>query len=145
VTSACRPRGGQRPRHRIPRHTGIAAGDCIGIQARHRRQPPRDRPRRQPRFAVGESDHRPITTLISQKLDYVSRCHRHRLLRHDREERLQIERHRPQRVRPSPPSHKLQIPIHQRITEPIPRLSRHSCQAHQIRKTRHDRTLAATQ
>ncbi len=37
-----------------------------------------------------------------------------------REERLQIEGHRPQRIRPAPVCHEPQIPVHQPVTQPIP-------------------------
>jgi hypothetical protein len=43
--------------------------------------------------------------------------HHERVLRDDREERLQIKRNRPWRIRPISPSHEFQIPIHERITE----------------------------
>ena len=54
---------------------------------------------------------------MSEELEHVRRGDLDRILRHDREERLQIERHRPQRVRPSTTGDELQIAIHQRITQ----------------------------
>ena len=96
-------------------HRRVATSDEIGVEARHRRQPPGDRPRRQSRLAIAHAHHRAITALRSEELEHVRRRHLHRVLRHHREERLQIERHRPQRVRPTPTSDELQIAIHQRM------------------------------
>jgi len=60
---------------------------------------------------------------MRQELEYVDGRHSDRVLRHDGEERLQIERHRPQRVGPCPASNELQIAVHQWMAKPIPRLA----------------------
>jgi len=57
---------------------------------------------------------------MREELEHVRRSLFYRVLADHREERLQIERNRPHRVRPRPPSHELQIAIHQRITKAIP-------------------------
>ena len=114
-TAPCRDRG--RPARRVdsPRgtgfdsHAGVTASDQVRIEPRHRRQPPGDRARRQARLAIRHPNHRPVAALMRQELEHVRRGHLDRVLVDDREERLQIERHRPQRVRPSPARHELQI------------------------------------
>ena len=133
----------QTTRHRIACHARVTARDRIGIEARHRRQPPGDRARRQTRLPVTEPDHAAIAALLREELEHIRRRNLPRAHPDDSEERLQIERHRPQRVQPSPTSHELQIPVDELITEPIPHLARHSCRAHQERETSHERTLAA--
>ena len=52
-------------------------------------------------------------------LEHISRLHRRRVLSHHGEERLQVERQRPQRVGSDPASHELEIAIKQRMTERI--------------------------
>ena len=56
---------------------------------------------------------------------HVDRADIDRRLRHDREERLQIEHRRPQRVRPTATTNELEIAIHERITQHIRGLTRH--------------------
>jgi hypothetical protein len=82
---------------------------------------------------------------MSEEVEHIHRSDLARILRDHREEHLQIERHRPQRVRPRPASDELQIPVNERITKPIPHLTRGSRRAHQEGETSHDRTLAAPQ
>ncbi len=64
-----------------------------------------------------------------------------RVLHNHREERLEIERHRPQHVRPRPARHELQITIHQPMAQQIPDLTgpRHS--ADKTREAAHRSTL----
>ena len=125
--------GHQAPRHRVDLHRRITPRDQVGIQARHRRQAAGDRPRRQPRLPVRQPHHRPVTPLMRQELEHIRRGDLHRVLPDHREERLQIEGHRPQRVRPAPARHELQIPVHQPLTQAIPDLAR---PRHETRKTR---------
>jgi len=100
----------QASRHGVDRH--VAAGDEIAIEARHRRQPPLDRRRRQPRSAVGDAHDllraRPGPLLSSHEVQDVPRRHLRRRLAHHGEERLQIMRIRPHRARPGPPESELQ-------------------------------------
>jgi hypothetical protein len=63
----------------------------------------------------------------------VRRCDLDRVLPDHREERLQVKGHRPQRVRPAPACHELQIPVHQPIAQPVTDLAR---PRHETRKTR---------
>ena len=69
--------------------------------------------RRQTRLPISHPHHRPVTTLVGQELEHVGGPYLERVLRDDREGRLQIERDRAQRVRPSAPGHELQIAIQQ--------------------------------
>jgi hypothetical protein len=92
--------------------------------------------------AIAEPHHGAVAALLRKELEHVRRSYGERFVGHDHEERLQIKRNRPKRVRPSPPSDELQIPVDQRMTEPIPHPARHRHQAHQQRETSHDRTLA---
>ncbi len=50
----------------------------------------------------GQPHHRPVTSLMSQKLEHIRRDDLDRVFRHHGEERLQVKGHRPQRVRPAP-------------------------------------------
>jgi hypothetical protein len=61
---------------------------------------------------------------MRQELEHVRRFDRHRLLRHDREEHLQIKRHRPQRVRPAPPGDELEIAVDEWVTKRVTGLTR---------------------
>jgi hypothetical protein len=70
--------------------------------------------------AIAEPNHGAVAALLRKELEHVSRGDISRVLPGDGEERLQIERNRPKRVRPSPARDELQIPVDQRITEPIP-------------------------
>jgi hypothetical protein len=109
----------QASRHRVDRH--LAAGDEIAIEARHRRQPPLDRRRRQPRSAVGDAHDllraRPGPLLSSHEVDHVPRRHRSRLFAHHGEERLQIMRIRPHRGGPGPSMSELQELVDQAMTD----------------------------
>ena len=67
-----------------------------------------------PRLTIRQSDHAAITALVSHELEHIRWSDLHRLLGDHREERLQIERHRPHRVRPSPAGDELQVPVNQR-------------------------------
>jgi asparagine synthase (glutamine-hydrolysing) len=58
-----------------------------------------------------------------------------------REERLQIEGHRPQRVRPAPARHELQIPVHQPLAQAIPDLARPRHEPHKTREAAHISTI----
>ncbi len=102
-TMSCRP-----PRRRVdsPRGTGFdlqrvsSRATTIGVEARDRRQSAGDRPCRQPRLTVDETHDPPITALVGQEVEDIARHNLDRLLVDDREERLQVEGDRPQRVRP---------------------------------------------
>ena len=135
--------GGQPTRHRIPGHSRVAARDCVRVETRHRRQSPGDRARRQTGLPIAQPNHGAVAALLREELEHVSRRDISRVLPDNGEERLQIERNRPKRVRPSPARNELQIPIDQRMTEPIPHPAQHTRRAHQQRETSHDRTLAA--
>jgi hypothetical protein len=74
---------------------------------------------------------------MSQELEHIRRGHLHRALAGHREEGLQIEGHRAQRVRPAPARHELQIPVHQPLTQPVTDLARPRHQTHKTRKAAH--------
>jgi hypothetical protein len=61
--------------------------------------------------------------LVTQKVGHVHCAHLLGVLADHGEERLQIERRRPQSVGPGPAGHELQIPINQRISQPIAALT----------------------
>ncbi len=79
------PPGQQATRHRAGPHRRIPAGGQIRIQARQRRQPPGDRPRRQPRLPVSQPHHAVVPALMGQELEYVDGRHSDRVLRYDGE------------------------------------------------------------
>jgi hypothetical protein len=54
---------------------------------------------------------------MSQEIENVDSGDLDRVLANHQEERLQVERHRPQRAGPAPARHELQIPIHQPVTK----------------------------
>jgi hypothetical protein len=60
---------------------------------------------------------------MRQEVEHIHREHLDGVLADHHEERLQIERHRPQRVRPSATRHELEIAINQRITQREPGLT----------------------
>ena len=130
---AARPPRQQPARHRVDLHRRIPPRDQVRIQARHRRQAAGDRPRRQPRLPVRQPHHRPVPPLMRQELEHVRRGHRHRVLPGHLKERLQVEGRRPQRIRPAPARHELQIPVRQPVTQPETDLAR---TRHETRKTR---------
>jgi hypothetical protein len=84
-----------------PRGTGLAphrsvpAGHQVGVKARHRRQPPGDRPRRQARLPVNQPHHAAVAALVSQELEHVRRRDLDRVPGDHGEERLQVESDRP--------------------------------------------------
>ena len=109
----------QPTRHRVARHRGVIADHQIRVEPRHRRQPPPDRARRQPRRPV-DRHHLAATITVALGGDerhHIRRRHPHRGLVDEREEHLQIERHRPDRVRPRPSPKKLEIRVHERMTD----------------------------
>ena len=61
----------------------------------------------------------PVAALMSEELEHVCWPHGHRIHLEHGEEPVQIERHRPHRVRPAPPSDKLEIAVHERISQRI--------------------------
>jgi hypothetical protein len=61
---------------------------------------------------------------VSQEIEHIRRGDLDRVLADNREERLQVERDRPQRVRPTPARHELQIPVCQPLTQRITDLPR---------------------
>ena len=64
VIFSSRPGGGSAGhKHRVGPHRGIARGDQVGIQPRHRRRPPGDRPRRQPRLPIRQPHHAAVAPL----------------------------------------------------------------------------------
>ena len=60
-----------------------------------------------------------------------------------REERLQVKGHRPQRVRPAPARHELQIPVHQPLTQPVTDLARPRHETRRTREAAHFSTIPA--
>jgi hypothetical protein len=113
-----------------PRGTGLAR-TVVSPRARRYAYNPEiddnrasDRARRQTGLAVRHPHHCPVAALMGQELEHVRRPHGHRVLRHDREEHLQIERHRPQRVRPAPARDELEIAVDERIAERVTGLTR---------------------
>jgi hypothetical protein len=139
-----RPPGQQAAWHRVDLHRRIPPGDQVGIKARHRRQAARDRPRRQPRLPVRQPHHRPVAALMRQELEHIRRGDLDRGLPGHREERLQVERHRPQRVRPAPARHELQIPVHQPLAQPVTDLARARHKTHKTREAAHFSTIPAS-
>jgi hypothetical protein len=134
VTASSRPAGGSSG-HAAPGWPAPAYHPRqVGTQPRHRRQAAGDRPRRQPRLPGRQPHHRPVTALISQEIEHIRRGHLHRVLPDHQEERLQVEGHRPQRVRPAPARHELQIPVHQPLTQPVTDLARPRHETHKTRK-----------
>ena len=136
---ATRPASLQAAWHRVRRHRRVATSDEIGVEARHRRQPTSDRARRQTRLAIRHADHRPVATLMSEELEHVRRPHRHRIRVDHGEEHLQVERHRPHRVRPTPASDELEIAVNERITQRVTRLTRRRHGPDQTRERIHPR------
>ena len=80
---------------------------------------------------------------MSEELEHVDRRDIHRCLVDHREERLQVVRDRPQRVRPAPPANELEIPIHDRITQHVTGLARGRHRPNEDRKGAHPATLPA--
>ena len=126
--AAPRPGHAARPAAGQP---GRAAPDCgprprrrgrtdTRYRPAHARQPPGDRPRRQPRLTVLDP-HDPLPAargaLRGQEREHVRRGHLRRLLADHLEEHLQVIRHRQPRVGPRPRRHELQVVIHQRMPE----------------------------
>jgi hypothetical protein len=91
--------------------------------------------RRHPRLPIRQTHHRAIPTLLRQELEHIRGSDLEQVLADQSEERLQFESRRPQRVRPSPSSDELQVPVNQRIAEPIPHHARPRDRAHQQRKS----------
>jgi hypothetical protein len=127
----------QAPRHRVGLHRRVPAGQQIGVKPGHRRQPPCDRPRRQPRLTVSQPHHAAVSPLVGQELEHVRRRDLHRVPGDHAEERLQVERHRPQRVRPRAPRHELQVTIHEPVTQGITDLAQPRRRPHHLRKAHH--------
>ena len=123
-------------------HPDIAAGDQIAIERRHRGQPTADRRRRQPRACHRRSappSPRPAgPALRGHEPHHVRRRDLDRLLGDDREERLQIMRVGPHRVRPGPASGELQELIDQPMTNDVHRSPPPS---RAIRRTCGDQTM----
>jgi hypothetical protein len=71
---------------------------------------------------------------VSEELEHVSRLHVDRLLVDDTEERLQVERDRPQRVGLNPTRHELQIAIKQKMAERVTGLTRQRDGTNQARE-----------
>jgi hypothetical protein len=102
---------------RIAPHASITTRDQILEQARHARQPPSDRARRQPRLPVLDPHHPLAATrraLLRQEREHISRPHLRRLLADHLEEHLQVIRNRQPRIRRTPCADELQIAVHQR-------------------------------
>jgi hypothetical protein len=55
---------------------------------------------------------------MRQEIEHIRRGDLQRIFSGHPEERLQIEGHRPQRVRPAPARHELQIPVRQPLAQP---------------------------
>jgi integrase len=105
--------------------------------------------RRHPRFpqpgqtGVAQLMTRRLEARGSDEVEHVHRTHLEWVLRHHAEERLQIERRRPHRVRSGPSGHERQIAIHQRVAQLIADLAGRIGDTNQARRPRHPRTLAA--
>jgi hypothetical protein len=134
----------QPPRHRVGRHTGVAAGNQERVEASHRGQATSDRPGRQARLSIAQPDHRPVAALVSQEVEHISRDNIGRLLLDNREEPLEVERHRPERVRPGPASHELQVAVDEWMAKRQAPLTRRRRGPDETRDERHPRTMAAT-
>jgi hypothetical protein len=80
---------------------------------------------------------------MSEELEHVRRPHLHRIPINDGEEHLQVERHRPHRVRSTPPSHELEIAVHKPITKRVPKLTGWRHGADETREGVHPGTLTA--
>jgi hypothetical protein len=125
VRTSRTPTRRRRPARRAasPRGTGsplprVATREQILEQARHARQPPGDRARRQPRLAVLDPHHalaEPRRALRSQEREHVSGSYLRGLLGDDLEEHLQVIRDRQPRVRCTARPDELQIAVHQRM------------------------------
>ncbi len=123
-------------RDRVLRH-GLNRSQILE-QARHARNPAPDRASRQARLAIFETDNIVTPDRTSLRLDkpqHISGRHLARVLGHNREEHLQIECHRKQRVKPSPRPHEPQIRIDNVMTQPDRQHPRHLGTLH----TRHPR------
>jgi hypothetical protein len=59
------------------------------------------------------------TPLLSEELEHIRGRHGHRDAINDGEEHLQVERHRPHRVRPTPPADELEIAVNKRLTQRV--------------------------
>jgi hypothetical protein len=125
ATASSRPAGGSAGRV-APGWPAPAChpGNQVGIQARHRRQPPGDRPRRQPRLPVGQPYHAPVTALMGQELEHICRGHFH-------PGSCRSPRRTPSNRTPPPAAcsvgtarHELQIPVHQPLAQAIADLAR---------------------
>jgi hypothetical protein len=57
-------------------------------------------------------------SLRRQEIEHICRGNRHRVIRDNGAERLQVKGHRPQRSGTGP--HEVQMPVHQAIAQPIP-------------------------
>src|SRR5438270_2595269 len=79
---------------------------------------------------------------MGHKVEDVSRGHLVRRLLDDGEERPQVMRHRPQRVRPRPPSNEGKIRIDQRIPKREPLLTSRGRRSNKTRGEHHHNTLA---
>lgn len=101
----------QPPRHRAGRYTGVAAGDQERVEPGHRAEATSNRPRRQTRLPITHTNHRAIAALVGEEVEPVSGDDLDGFLVDDQEERLQVERHRPKRVRPGSTGHELQVAV----------------------------------
>jgi len=80
---------------------------------------------------------------MGQELEHVNSGDLDRVLADHGEERLQIERHRSQGVRPGPSRDELQIPVHQPVTEAVTDLARPRHETRKTRKGAHFSTIPA--
>jgi hypothetical protein len=80
--------------HRVDVDPGVAAGDQIPIEGRHRSQPTPNGGARQPRAPVGDPHHvlgaHPSTALRVHETEHVHGAHLGRVLGDNSEERLQV-------------------------------------------------------
>jgi hypothetical protein len=81
---------------------------------------------------------------VGEEIEYVGGDDLGRLLAHDREERLQIERHRPQRVETGSTGHELQIAVNQWMAQREAPPTGRRRRPNETRNERHPRTIAAT-
>ena len=133
--------GGESPRDWVRPHRCVGPSDQIRVEARHRRQPSRDRPGGKSRLAVTHPDHPAIAPLMGQELEDVGRHHLDRLLVDHAEERLEVEGDCPQAVGPQASGHELQIAVQDRMAKEITVLTGRRRGADKAREGCHPGTL----
>ena len=142
-TPASTATGRQATRDRVRGDRRVSPGDQVCVEAGDRREPSSDRARRQARLAVPDPNHGAVATLVGDEGEHVRRHHLDGILVDDGEQHLQVMGHRPQRVRPGPPSHERQVRVDKRITQRIAGLPTRGRSSDQARELVHPRMLPA--